>query len=330
MNDKPLNPNTASIDIARRLIGLECEALNGLATRLGEDFERAVEVLYSCHGKIIVTGLGKSGIAAKKLAATLASSNAPALFLHANEAVHGDMGVIRAGDAAVAISYSGETREVVSLIPHFKLLGVPVIAISGQSNSSLATAADVHLDVSVPNYDWPFGIIPTASLVASIAVGDALTIALLVRRGVKEEDFALLHPEGLLGRKMLVKVADLMHTGERLPIVRLESNMRNVLTEITSKMLGVACVLNDEDELIGIITDGDVRRLLERIDNPLSLTAGEAMTRHPKTIPADMLAAHALHIMEKYSITSLPVLNGDRRLIGLIHLHDILKLETVR
>ncbi len=330
MNCLNQNRKVPVIDIARRLIKLECEALNGLSSRLDDNFNRAVDILYACKGKIIAIGLGKSGIAAKKLAATLASSKAPALFLHANEAVHGDMGVISAGDCAVAISYSGETYEVVRLIPHFKLLGVPVIAITGHPNSTLATAADVHLDVSVPNYDWPFGIIPTASLVASIAIGDALTIALLVKRGIKEEDFALLHPEGLLGRKVLVKVSELMHCGDRLPIVGLEANMRNVLTVITSKMLGVACVVDDEGRLVGIITDGDVRRLLERTENPLNLTAREAMTPNPKFITPDVLAARALHIMERFAITSLPVLNGDRQLIGLIHMHDILKLETIR
>ena len=316
------------LQVARHLLKLESEAICIAQERLGEPFLRALEMLNECQGKVIVTGLGKSGIAAKKIAATLASTGEPALFLHAAEAVHGDMGVVSAGDVAICLSYSGETRELIELIPHFKLLGVPVIAMTGNMKSALAGLADCVLDVSIPSQPWPFGIIPTASNAVTVAIGDALAVALLVSHGILEEDFALLHPGGLLGRKMLVKVSDLMHTGEELPIVRREMGMRQVLMEMTAKRLGVACVIDDDMSLVGVFTDGDLRRLLERSANPLDLTAGDVMTCSPRTIPAETLSARALHIMEKHSITSLAVTDESNHLIGLIHMHDILKMET--
>ena len=318
------------LEIARRVLKQEGEAIAGVSERLGEPFLRAVELLEGCRGKIIVTGLGKSGIAAKKIAATLASTGAPALFLHAAEAVHGDMGVISTGDVAVAVSYSGQTREVMELIPRFKLLGVPVMAITGNPQSTLAGLADCVLDVAIPTHPWPFGLLPTASHTASVAVGDALAVALLVSNGVREEDFALLHPAGLLGRKLLVKVDELMHTGEALPVVRPGDGMRRVLMEMTTKRLGVTCVVDGDRHLVGIITDGDLRRLLERSPNPLNLTAEEVMTRSPKWISPGTLSARALHYMENHAITSLPVADGSGVLMGIVHLHDILRLETSR
>jgi arabinose-5-phosphate isomerase len=316
------------LQIAHRLLKLESEAIHIAEERLGKPFLQALDILGECRGKVIVTGLGKSGIAAKKIAATLASTGEPALFLHAAEAVHGDMGVVSAGDVAICLSYSGETRELIDLIPRFKLLGVPVIAMTGNPASSLAGLADCVLDVSVPSQPWPFGLIPTASNAVTVAMGDALAVALLVSRGVREEDFALLHPGGLLGRRMLVKVGDLMHAGEELPVVGMKTGMRSVLMEMTAKRLGVACVVDDDMKLVGVITDGDLRRLLERSDNPLDLTAGDAMTRSPRTISAEKLSAQALHVMENHAITSLTVTDADGRLVGLIHMHDILKMET--
>ncbi len=316
------------LEIARRVLKLEGEAIGEVSGRLGEPFLQAVRLLESCRGKVIVTGLGKSGIAAKKIAATLASTGAPALFLHAAEAVHGDMGVISSGDVAVAVSYSGETREVVELIPRFKLLGVPVMAITGNTSSTLAGLADCVLDVAVPSHPWPFGLLPTASHAASVAVGDALAVALLVSDGVQEEDFALLHPGGLLGRKLLVKVSELMHTGEALPVIGPDAGMRQVLMEMTAKRLGVTCVVDEDRHLVGIVTDGDLRRLLERSPNPLELTAEEVMTRNPKSTPPGAISAQALHLMEDHAITSLPVLDEAGTLIGVVHMHDILKLET--
>ncbi len=318
------------LKIAHRLLKLESEAIKAAEDRLGEPFLQALSILEKCEGKVIVTGLGKSGIAAKKIAATLASTGEPALFMHSAEAVHGDMGVVSAGDVAICLSYSGETHELIELIPRFRLLGVPVIAMTGNMQSSLAELADCVLNVAVPSQPWPFGIIPTASNAITVAVGDALAVALLVSRGIREEDFALLHPGGLLGRRMLVRVGDLMHTGDALPIVKTDTGMRQVLMEMTAKRLGAACVVDEDRRLAGIITDGDLRRLLERTVNPLDMTAAEVMTGSPRTALAETLSVRALHDMEDHSITSLPVTDEDGRLRGLIHMHDILKLETGR
>ncbi len=334
---KVSNSNGAHIDdpellmeVARKLIKLESQSLNELAQRLDGTFLEALDLLHFCKGKIVVTGLGKSGIAAKKISATLASTGAPSLFLHAAEAIHGDMGVVSAGDIILAISYSGETRELTDLIPRLKLLGVTVIALTGTPTSALATLADLHLDVSVPKHEWPFGLLPTSSNATTVALGDALAVALLVRRGIKEEDFAMLHPGGLLGGKMLVKVKDLMHGGINIPMVSPDASMKQAIMEMTTKRLGTVCVVDTNGELLGIFTDGDLRRLLEKTSNPFDLTAAEAMTRNPKALSPDSLSARALRIMEQHSITTLPVINDGRKLVGIIHMHDIVKLETIR
>lgn len=324
-----LKPNKI-LEVAGRVISYESEAISSLIDRLDDSFLIALEFLDRCEGKIIVTGLGKSGIAAKKIAATLTSTGAPALFMHSAEAVHGDMGVVSSSDVAICLSYSGETKELIELIPRFKLLGVPIIAMTGKRASSLGSLSDCILDVSVPSYPWPYGILPTSSSAVTVAFGDALAVALLVSRDITEENFAHLHPGGLLGKKMLVKVENLMHTGDALPLVSKNTGMRAVLIEMTTKRLGVTCVLDENERLEGVITDGDLRRLLEKYDNLLDLTAGEVMTQNPVTIRPSKLSAHALHIMENHSITSLPVTDDSEVLIGLIHLHDILKLETQR
>ena len=316
------------LEVARRLLTYESEAIYAVIERLNGVFLTALEFLNTCNGKIIVTGLGKSGIAGKKIAATLASTGAPALFMHSAEAVHGDMGVVSAGDVAICLSYSGETREVVDLIPRFRLLGVPVITLTGNETSSLGQLADCVIDVSVPSYPWPYGLLPTSSSAVTVAVGDALAVTLLVSRNIREENFAQLHPGGLLGRKLLVKVESLMHTGEALPLVKKETGMREALMEMTARRLGVACIVEATGRLDGVITDGDLRRLLEKYNNLLDMKAGDVMTVNPKTIEPERLAARALHVMEKHSITSLPVVDGSGILVGLIHMHDILKLET--
>jgi arabinose-5-phosphate isomerase len=318
------------LNVARRVLELEVEAVGVVRERLGEPFLNALKILGGCSGKLVVTGLGKSGVAAMKIAATFSSSGAPALFLHSGEALHGDLGVVTPGDAAIAVSYSGETRELNELIPRLRMLGVPVVALTGNITSTLAGLADCVLDVSVPIYPWPFGILPTASVAATVAMGDALAVALLVSRGVSAEDFALLHPGGLIGRKLLVRVEDLMHTGAGLPAVTPDTGMREVLMVMTAKLLGVACVVNEKGKLLGIITDGDLRRLLERFPNPLDLHAEEAMTPNPKSISPTRLAARALHIMENHAITSLPVVDDGGVVVGLIHMHDIIKMETQR
>ena len=316
------------LETAKKLLSHESEAITAAADRLGAPFFRALEFLHECRGKVIVTGLGKSGIAAKKIAATLASTGAPALFLHSAEAIHGDMGVVSAGDVAICLSYSGETKELIELVPRLKRLGVPIIAMTGNETSSLAGLADCVLDIAVPSYPWPYGLLPTASSAATVAVGDALAVALLVLRGVNEENFAMLHPGGLLGHKILVKVKDLMHTGDALPLVKRKTGMRKVLMEMTAKRMGVTCIIDDNKRLQGVITDGDLRRLLELNANPLDLTADETMTVDPKTIDEEALCARALRIMETNQITSLPVTDETGKLTGLIHIHDIIKMET--
>ncbi len=316
--------------IARRVMALECEALTRVSEQLGDSFVEAVQVLDGCTGKAIVTGLGKSGIAAKKIAATLASTGTPAFFLHAAEAGHGDLGVVSKGDVVVALSYSGETREVNELIPRFKLMGAPVVALTGNPRSTLAGLSDCILNVHIPEHDWPFGLVPTASIAVTIAVGDALAVALIVKRGIRAEDFAFLHPRGLIGRRLLIRVDELMHSGAEVPAVAPDAGFREVLMEMTAKRLGVACVVDGERRLLGIFTDGDLRRLLERNLNPLELTAAEIMTPDPKWIAPDTLSTSALHLMEANAITSLPVLDGSMTLIGIIHMHDIIKLETSR
>lgn len=324
------NPYYTSLSTAQQMIKIEIEALECVDKKLGTDFLKALELLDKCKGKVVVTGLGKSGIAGKKIAATLASTGEPAFFLHAAEAGHGDLGVVTSGDVVIAISYSGETSEVLDLIPRFKLLGVPIIALTGNTHSNLAKFSDCVIDVSVPQHSWPFGLIPTASNVAAVAIGDAFAVSLITKRNIKEGDFALLHPSGLLGRKLLVKVRDLMHTGEELPVVFPDDNMRRVLMTMTYKRLGVACVLDESQKLLGIFTDGDVRRLLERNRNPLELKAKDGMTKNPKTTQPDELSASVLHLMEQHSITSMPVIDENNILVGLIHMHDIIKLETNR
>lgn len=239
------------------------------------------------------------------------------------------MGVISSGDAFVAISYSGETKEVIDLVPRVRLLGVPVIAMTGKPESTLAELADAHLDVAVPSYEWPFGVLPTASNATTVGMGDALAVTLLVRRGVRAEDFASLHPGGLLGRKMLVSVESLMHTGNAMPVVGPSATLRDALVEMTAKRLGVTCIAED-NRLLGIITDGDLRRILTRFDDPLSVSVTEIMTPNPKTSLPHSLAASAIHEMESRQITSLPVVDPDGRLVGLVHMHDIVKLETSR
>jgi len=309
---------------------LESEALGDLAAKLDDTFLKALDLLHNCKGKIVVTGLGKSGIAAKKISATLASTGAPSLFLHAAEAIHGDMGVVSVGDTIIAVSYSGETKELIELIPRLKLLGVSVIALTGAPNSALAILADLHIDVSVPKYEWPFGLLPTSSNATTVALGDALAVALLVRRGIKEEDFAMLHPGGLLGRKMLVKVKDLMHSGAEIPLVPPDASMKQTIMEMTAKRLGAVCVVDDNGKLLGIFTDGDLRRLLEKTTNPFEFTVSATMTINPKALSPDSLSARALRIMEEHAITTLPVVESSGKLVGIIHLHDIVKLETTR
>jgi arabinose-5-phosphate isomerase len=317
------------LERARRVLDIERRALAALGDRLDWRFVRALEILLACHGRVIVTGVGKSGIVCRKIAATLASTGTPAFFLHAGEGSHGDLGTLVRGDVLLAVSNSGESAEVLSVLPLARRLGLPLVAICGHPESTLARAADVVLDVSVPEEACPLGLAPTASTTAQMALGDALAIALLEERGFSAEDFALLHPGGALGRRLL-RVAELMHRGDEVPLVPERAALKDTLLAITSKRLGVTGVVNAAGELVGVITDGDLRRGLERAADLRALTARDLMTTAPKTIAGGALAAEAVAVMERHAITSLFILgDGSRRPEGVIHLHDLLRAGVV-
>ena len=321
------------------VVRIEAEALNQLADRIcgpmAANFARAVELLFQCRGRAVVTGMGKSGIVARKIAATLSSTGTPALFLHPVEAVHGDLGMVVPGDVAIALSYSGETEEILRLLATMKRLQVPVISMTGDSLcnvagkvSTLASAAEVALDCSIAKEACSLGLAPTASTTTMLALGDALAVTISERRGFKEEDFADLHPGGKLG-KQLARVDSLMHSGDALPQVAPGTKMPDVIYEMSRKKLGVAAVV-DGGRLLGIVSDGDLRRLLEhRGKDALDLTAAESMTRDPKTIGPQEFAATALAIMEEKKITSLAVVDPEQRLLGIVHLHDLWGTEMV-
>ncbi|MEW6675344.1 MAG: KpsF/GutQ family sugar-phosphate isomerase [Nitrospirota bacterium] len=314
------------LEIAKKVLKIEADAVLGLTDKLNNNFEKAVELLYTSKGRVVVTGMGKSGLVGKKIAATLASTGTPAFFLHPAEASHGDLGMVTERDIIIAISNSGETEELVGLIPFLKRFNVKLISMTGNQNSTLAKASDVTLDISVKEEACPLGIVPTASTTATLAMGDALAVALLIKRGYKEEDFAFFHPRGSIGKRLFIKVKDLMHTGDSLPTVSLNTPMSKTVIEMSSKRLGHTVVLDNENKIAGIITDGDLRRGIEKWGERLfELTAEEVMTGNPKTISEEELAAKALSIMESYSITALVVPDKDGRAIGIIHLHDILK-----
>jgi arabinose-5-phosphate isomerase len=316
----------ASLTTAIRVLELEAEAVHALAARLDASFVRAVDIAASCTGKIAVTGMGKSGIICKKIAATLSSTGSPAIFLHAAEAVHGDVGQLGRGDIVLAVSKSGETNEILQILDVIKRLGLPLIAMSGNPNSALARLADVNLDVSVTEEACPFGLAPTTSTAAALAMGDALAMALMERKGFRLEDFANYHPAGSIGKKLL-RVGDLMHRGDAIPIVAESTPMSEVIYEMSRKTLGMTAVTDASGKLVGLISDGDLRRLLQRSPDPLRLRAGECMTRSPKTISAEQAATAALAKMEELKITSLVVVDGERNVIGVIHIHDLWRTQ---
>jgi arabinose-5-phosphate isomerase len=323
---------------ARRVLDVETRALTAIKDGLDARFARGIELLLGCRGKVVVTGVGKSGIVCRKIAATLASTGTPAFFLHAGEGSHGDLGSLERGDVLVAVSYTGESEEVLRLLPVARRLGIPLIALCGNGGSTLAQNADVALDVSVPEEACPLGLAPTASTTATMAMGDALAVALFEERGFSAEDFALLHPGGALGRR-LRRVEDIMHRGEAVPLVPEAASLKDTLVEITSKRLGVTGVVDAAADLCGIITDGDLRRALETVADVRTLTARDLMTRFrradlagapPMTIAASALAGEAVAVMERYKITSLFILaDGSRRPAGVIHLHDLLRAGIV-
>jgi len=314
---------------AKEVIRSQSAQVARLAERLDSSFERAVDILLNCKGRVIVTGMGKSGIIARKITATLSSTGTPSSYLHPSEGMHGDLGVVTADDAVIILSKSGDTDELSQLIPPFKRLGVPIIAIVGDTNSQLAQKSDVVLDASVDAEADVFDLIPTTSSTAALVMGDALAVVLLEERGFSPEDFALLHPGGALGRRLLLRVEDLMHSGDEMPVVRTDARLKDAIIEMTSKRLGMTLVVNDDRTLAGIFTDGDLRRTVEQGNDFLEHAVADHMTRNPKVIDSDALVEKALAIMEEFSITSLVVLDTSSQPEGIIHLHDILKRKIV-
>ncbi|MEK6815710.1 MAG: KpsF/GutQ family sugar-phosphate isomerase [Nitrospirota bacterium] len=317
-----------SLTAARRVLRIEAEAIRRLIPRLDHLFEKAVETLDQCRGRVVVTGMGKSGIIGRKIAATLASTGTPALFLHAGEGLHGDLGMVARGDVLLAVSNSGETAEIIRLLPLVHRLRIPVISFTGDPRSTLARRSVVSLDVSVEKEACPMNLAPTASTTAALALGDALAVALLERRGFEPEDFARFHPGGRLG-KLLLTVEDVMHRGREIPVVTADAPMKKAIAEMTAKKLGITTVVDGRGRLAGVVTDGDLRRALERGIPIADRKAGEIMSRHPKTIAKTDLAALAVALMEEHQITSLVIAGSARKVEGIIHLHDLMKAGVV-
>jgi arabinose-5-phosphate isomerase len=317
------------LERARQVLKIEADAVAALIPRLGEEFIRAVEILYECQGRVVLTGMGKSGFIAKKIAATLTSTGTPAFYLHPAEGVHGDLGMIVRGDVVVAVSNSGNTAEITEILPALKRFGVKLIALVGNVQSALAKESDVALDVSVDEEACSLNLTPTASTTAALAMGDAVAVALFEKRGFKAENFANIHPGGRLGRRLIVRVRDLMRAGSEMPVISEVMLMRDAILEISTKRLGMTMVVDGEGRLAGIVTDGDLRRGLEKHSNLLEQQVKDCMTPSPKIIDRDELAARAVQVMEHYKITSLVIVDPAGRPDGVIHLHDILQAGVV-
>lgn len=315
--------------MGRKVLEIERDALTALLPRIDADFARACQIMLACTGRVVVTGMGKSGHIGSKIAATLASTGTPSFFVHPGEASHGDLGMITKQDVVVAMSNSGETAEVVTILPLIKRMGVPLIAMTGKPSSTLAKTADVHLDVSVAQEACPHNLAPTSSTTATLAMGDALAVALLEARGFTPEDFAMSHPGGSLGRKLLLKISDLMHKGERLPKVGPDATLSTALLEMTRKGLGITAVVSADQSVLGVYTDGDLRRTLEAGIDVRTATIADVMTKGGKTAQADWLAAQAVQLMEKHKITVLLVVDDHSKLIGAIHMQDLLRAGVV-
>lgn len=307
----------------------EAEAIQKAAQRIDDNVVKAVDLIYQCSGKIVVTGMGKTGIIARKIAATLASTGTTAIFLHPAEGIHGDLGMVQPDDVVIAVSYSGNTSEVVKIIPYLHFNNIPVIAITGNLESELAKNSLVVLDGSVPVDSEPFGLVPTCSTTVALALGDALAVALLTKRDFCEEDFARFHPGGTIGKKLLLRVNDLMHQKEEIPLVYKDAKLDTVVLEMTGKKLGCTCVIDYDNKLLGIVTDGDLRRLIAKGIKALKKNAVQIMSAQPRCITADRLAVDALNLMESYKITMLPVVDENRIPVGILHMHDLIHAGVV-
>ena len=315
---------TSINELAKEVFDIEAKSILRLKDNIGENFDKAIEILYNCKGRVIVTGMGKSGLIGKKIAATLSSTGTPSYFLHPAESTHGDSGIITKQDVVIAISNSGETQELLNLLPIIKRFGVLMIGMTGKMGSTLAQASDVVLDISVEREACPLNKAPTASTTATLAMGDALAVCLLEKRGFTEEDFLIFHPSGALGKGFLYKVSDLMKT-EDLPIASESDSFNKVVEIITAHKLGMAMILNSKGELSGVLTDGDIRRTLMKYGNTSNLIIKDVMTSEPKRINPAAYGASALHLMDKYSITALAVVDENNKPVGVIHIHDLLK-----
>jgi arabinose-5-phosphate isomerase len=318
-----------SLDTARRVLKIEAQAIQDVFARLDATFEKAVDILFACKGRVVVTGMGKSGLVGRKISATLSSTGTPSFFLHPADALHGDLGMLARGDSVLAVSYGGETEEIISLLEALKRLEAPLVTLTGKVSSTLGKASDVALDVSVREEACSLNLAPTASTTVAMAVGDALAVSLLERRGFQPQDFADLHPAGRLGTKLL-RVENTMHSGDALPKVSLNAPMPEVIHEMSRKGLGMTTVLEADGRLAGILTDGDLRRLMEKHRGAtLEMTAASVMTRNPQTIGPHVLASEALNQMEKRKITSVVVVDESKKVVGVVHLHDLWTLELI-
>ncbi|MDD8018469.1 MAG: KpsF/GutQ family sugar-phosphate isomerase [Bacteroidota bacterium] len=313
------------IQIGKKVIRIETEAVAALDSKINGEFQKAIDILFRCKGRVVITGMGKSGLIARKIVATMNSTGTPSIFLHPSDAVHGDLGMVRNDDVVICISKSGDTQEIRQLLPMFKRINVPVISLVGNTNSHLAQQSNVVLDISVKEEACPHDLAPTASTTATLAMGDALAVTLLEKKNFTADDFAMFHPGGNLGKRLLLRIEELAITGNQIPKVGVKASLKDAILEISTKRLGATCVMNDNGDLAGIITDGDLRRLLQKTTDVTGLTAEQVMTKNPKSIRKGMLASAVLQEMEKFSITQIVIIDDDRKLVGLVHLHDLVK-----
>lgn len=317
------------IEFVKKELNLEAEAIKKVAERIDKNAEKAVDILFNCQGKVIVTGMGKTGIIARKIAATFSSTGTTAIFLHAAEGIHGDLGILQKDDVVIAVSKSGNTPEIVSIIPYIKFNKIPIIAITGNINSELAKNSDVVIDCFVPKEYEPFGLVPTASTTVALALGDAIAVALLKKKDFKESDFARFHPGGTIGKKLIYKVKDLMHSEKANPLVQNNVKMDKAILEMTSKGLGCTNVVDENGKLVGIVTDGDLRRILTKGITDLNVAVMEVMTADPKSVHPETLAVDALNLMEENKITMLPVVDEENIPVGMLHMHDLIDAGVV-
>lgn len=312
-------------ELAKEVLEIEANSILRLKNNIGDEFDKAIDILYNCKGRVIVTGMGKSGLIGKKIAATMSSTGTPAYFLHPAESTHGDSGVITREDVIIAISNSGETQELLNLLPLIKRFGCPMIGMTGNLTSTLAKTSDVVLDISVEKEACPLGKAPTASTTATLAMGDTLAVCLMEKKGFTKEDFLMFHPSGKLGKGLTYKVKDLMITGDRIPLVKETDSFTKVINTISEYKLGMTIILNSDNKIIGVLTDGDIRRTVIKYHDTSNILVKDVMTINPKRIDSEAYAASALHLMEKYSITALAVVDANDKPIGVIHIHDLLK-----